>query len=175
VQLLETMEKILSSAGKMEYKMIDEARHIENCRRVLTDAGISSAEIKRTEELLVLRPFMRIPLRFSALRRANTFLYSFGGRPLDFDNLFETWEMLVPLMLMLDDFADIEEDLANHEENCLLDGGSIANNFFELVTCSGKLLQELAVVNPMLALYLRGLKEEAVARNMITIMKMGNS
>jgi hypothetical protein len=171
--LLMTMERILQSAGKMEYKMIDPLQHVNNCRQVLMTAGVSEKEIQATELLLVDRPFSRIPSRFTALRRANTFLYTFAGRSIDFETLFVAWEALVPLLLMLDDFADIKEDQAGREENCLLNGGAVGDNFFELIAISEKLIESLRPANSPLADYLKGLKDEAVARNMLAIMKMG--
>jgi hypothetical protein len=171
--LLATMENILQSAGRMEYKMIDPVQHVANCRRILEEAGISDTDIRRSEERLVDRSFARIPSKYKALQRANTFLYTFAGRPVDFDDLFTTWELLIPLMLMLDDFTDVEEDHAAREENCLLDSGNIPDNFFELIAISSKLLVDLASLNAPLATYLKGLKDEALARNMLGIMKMG--
>jgi hypothetical protein len=173
--LLLTMERVLQSAGRMEYKKISGEEHIQDCRSLLLEANVSSAEVERAEAKLVHRPFRELPARFAALRRANTFLYTFGGSTFDFDIIFHTWEMVLPLLLMLDDFADLEEDILNGEENCLLDGGGVTENMFELVAHCERMLNELSEINPLLSIYLRSLKDEAVARNMLSIMMKGTT
>jgi hypothetical protein len=172
--LLLVMEDVLRSAGRMEYSRITASQHIADCRQTLGKAGVSDADIAKAEERLVLRPFKLIPDRFNALRRANTFLYIFAGQRVDFELVFNSWEMVLPLLLMLDDFTDLAEDRAAGEENCLLDGGQIADNFFELIRYCNQLLNELSFHNPQLADYLRGLKNEATARNMLSIMTQGS-
>jgi hypothetical protein len=172
--LLLVMEEVLQSAGRMEYSRITTSQHLLDCRQTLVKAGVSEADITNAEEKLVRRSFTLIPDRFIALRRANTFLYIFAGRRVDFELVFNSWELVLPLLLMLDDFTDLAEDQAAGEENCLLDGGQVTNNFFELVRYCNQLLTELSVHNPLLAGYLRGLKNEATARNMLSIMTQGS-
>src|SRR5688572_13380982 len=71
-ELIVTMEAILKSAGKLEYKKISHAKHIEECRAILKTAGVLDMNITRVEHDLVDRPFAKIHSRFSSLRRANT-------------------------------------------------------------------------------------------------------
>jgi hypothetical protein len=173
--LLVTMEAVLKSAGKLEYRKITHAQHIDECRKILKDAGVLDKNITRVEHDLVNRPFAKIHSRFSSLRRANTFLYAFAGRKLDFGLLHSTWELIVPLFLMLDDFSDIEKDMAEHEENCLLDGAHVYENFFELNALADMLIKSTSKINPSLASYLAGMKSESVARNMLPILVKGTS
>ena len=169
-ELLLKMEGILQSAGRMEYKKISMAQHIDDCRALLRAGGLSDGNIKTAEQILVQRAFTRVPSRFTSLRRANTFLYVFAVHGNDYEVIFKTWELLLPLLLMLDDFADLEQDYDAGEENCLLDGGKVIDNLFELVRCADTMLAELKKINGPLADYLRKLKDEAVARNLLTIM-----
>jgi hypothetical protein len=173
--LLLVMEDILQSAGRMEYGRITSSQHIADCRQTLIHAGVGEGQIMRAEEQLIQRPFTVIPQRFTALKRANTFLYTFAGRRIDFELVFNSWEMILPLLLILDDFTDLAEDQASGEENCLLDGGNVADNFFELVGYCNQLLIELNLYNPALANYLRGLKNEATAMNMLSIFTQGSN
>ena len=173
--LLVTMEAVLKSAGKLEYKKITHAQHIDECRTILKNAGVLGTNIVRVEHELVNRPFAKIDSRFTSLRRANTFLYTFGGRKLDFAILHSTWELIVPLFLMLDDFSDIEKDMAERDENCLLDGGHIHENFFELNALADLLIKATSRINPSLASYLNEVKSESVARNMLPILVKGTS
>jgi hypothetical protein len=165
-----TMENILQSAGRMEYKKVSMAQHIADCRSVLMKTGLSEENIDAAERMLVHRPFTKVPTRFASLRRANTFLYVFADDQAHYGLIFKSWELLLPLLLMLDDFADLEQDHAAGEENCLLDDGRVTDNFFELVRCAESMLDELSKINKLLADYLRKLKDEAVARNLLTIM-----
>jgi hypothetical protein len=167
---LVTMESILQSAGRMEYRKISEAEHVLGCRLCLAQSGYTEDEIEAVEKKLVYRSFSRVPSRYTSLRRANTFLYLFAGREADFERISDTWELLLPLLLILDDFADLEQDQVAGEENCLLDGGKITENMFELIGCAGNMIRELATINVVLSTYLTKLKDEAVARNMLKIM-----
>lgn len=167
------MEHVLQSAGKLEYRKITHARHLDECRAILKNAGVADDNIANVERELVNRPFNDIPAKFRSLRRANTFLYTFAVARFDLNLLFTSWELVVPLLLLLDDFSDIDKDIADGDENCLLDGGPVMENFFELTGVVEKLLSGLSTINPDLAAYLRGMKNEAVARNMLLIMSKG--
>jgi hypothetical protein len=172
--LIGAMESILQSAGKLEYRKISYDGHLEECRSILERSG-AGGNLNKVENELVNRPFSTVPPRFRSLRRANTFLYTFGIGKFDFDLLFTSWELIVPLLLMLDDFSDIDKDIAEADENCLLDGGPINENFFLLNAVVEKLFLSLHNINPILANYLRSMKNEAVARNMLLIMTKGVS
>lgn len=167
------MERILNSAGALEHKRISSDEHIKECRIILRNAGLTEGQIQLAENNLVNRPFHMIPARYKSLQRGNTFLYSFSGTSIDPDLVFRTWEYTVPLFLILDDFQDIAHDLVEGEENCLLDKGSINENFFELSAAVDLLLGKLKPINAALSKYLVSLKREAVARNMLIILSKG--
>src|SRR5688500_6631155 len=58
--LLVTMEAVLKSAGKLEYEKITHAQHIDECRKILTGAGVLDKNIAKVEHDLVNRPFEKI-------------------------------------------------------------------------------------------------------------------
>jgi hypothetical protein len=97
------------------------------------------------------------------LQRANTYLYSAALFPHYFDLIFKYWESVMPLFLFLDDLTDLQEDIANHSENCLLDSPDIESNFFSLYPLFIDSIKPLEMVNHNLYLELNRLRQEAIA------------
>lgn len=168
------IEKILHSAACQEAGSITYMQHHEECQNILRQVGISKEEIRKIEESLINRAFTLFPEKYKSLRRANSFLYSAALFPNHYDLFFHFWESVMPLFLFLDDLTDLDEDLANKSENCLLDSPSIENNFFALHSIIAVSLKPLEIVNSKLYQELNKLRQEAVASTLGGILLSGS-
>jgi hypothetical protein len=69
---------------------------------------------------------VRLGTAFPSLNRADSYLFSLviiNSPSFDVDKAIRAWYALMTYFLILDDLADIREDLLNGEENVLIDVG----------------------------------------------------
>ena len=168
------IEEILHLAARQEREQLTYPQLHEKCRAVVQREGIAPDEILKADQALVHRPFMRIPVKFQSLQRANSYLYSAVLFPNDYDMIFQLWESLMPFFLFLDDLTDIKEDLANQSENCLLDSPGGQDNFFILHPLMAELLKKIEPINSKLYHQLDRMRKEAVMSTMSNILMLPN-
>jgi hypothetical protein len=122
-------EAILDSAARLEAGSLHWPGHVEEC---LALAGPTCHNPGMLEDLT---HYLRgdaaqasIPLgaRYPSLNRADTYLVSLCS--ISFDRsvrlqVTEAWYALMTYFLLLDDLADIREDIQEQQENTLLDAG----------------------------------------------------
>ncbi|MCU0419267.1 MAG: hypothetical protein MUC38_06370 [Cyclobacteriaceae bacterium] len=145
---LTAAEEILDSVARHEFGERSFAEHVLTCRQTLAVRGVSPARIGEVEQQLVSRPFSLVPAAFTALTRANTFLYATALASDDFGLIHRTWEMIMPLLLFLDDVTDLAADRAAGEENCLLQGGTPVESFFRLYPVLARLVKQIEPIHP---------------------------
>lgn len=145
---LTAVEEILDSVARFEFGEQPYTAHLRTCRQTLAARGVSAARILAIEQQLVGRPFREVPPAFTALARANTFLYATALISDDFALLHHTWESVMPLLLFLDDVTDLAEDQAKGEENCLLQGGTPTESFFTLYPVLARFVTQLEPLHP---------------------------
>jgi hypothetical protein len=160
-QHLQLIEKILHHAALQERTESGYSQLRIDCQNILQAMGVSGDEIKKIENL-VDRPFSIFPPKYKSLQRANTFLYSAALFPNDHDLVFGHWESVMPLFLFLDDLTDLQDDIANQSENCLLDSPNIENNFFELYPLFASSIKPLQKINIKIYQELDKLRQEAI-------------
>jgi hypothetical protein len=168
------IEEILHLAARQEREQLTYLQLHEKCRMVIQKEGIALDEILRADQALVHRPFMRIPVKFQSLQRANSYLYSAVLLPNDYAMIFQLWESLMPFFLFLDDLTDLNEDIANQSENCLLDSQGVQDNFFILHPLMTELLKRIELINSRLFHQLDRMRKEAVMSAMNNILMLPN-
>lgn len=166
---LQVMESILDSVARFERNQITLNTHLGNCRAALEEKVVSPDKIRTVEVQLVNKSFARIPSGFTALTRGNTFLYSFALLSVEYEMISKTWESTMPLLLFLDDIADFRDDLESRQENCLLEGSSPEENFFQLHPILQELTRSLHSINPAIFDHLDTLRKQAVAKGLMEI------
>lgn len=122
-------ELILDSAGRLEEKEITWDEHIAECisfaeshlgnPSLLEDLKFYFKGEKEKASVVLGTPY-------PSLNRADAYLFSLCT--LNFDTaikrmLVESWYALMTYFLILDDLADIREDIRNNEENALVEAG----------------------------------------------------
>lgn len=166
---LQVMESILDSVARFECNQITFDLHRGNCRFFIEKHGIPQNKIREVDDHLVNRFFSKIPSGFTALSRANTFLYAFAHLSDDYPLIAKTWESTMPLILFLDDIEDFRDDLETHQENCLLEGPSPEESFFQLHPILQELTRSLQPINPAIYHHLDNLRKQAVSKGLIEI------
>jgi hypothetical protein len=169
------VEQILHLAARQEREHLTYLQLQEQCREVVQHAGVEVDEIDRVDQTLVNRTFLRIPEKYKSLRRANSYLYSGALFPNNYDLIFQLWEAVMPFFLFLDDLTDLNEDIANQSENCLLDSPGVQDNFFILHPLMAELLKKIEPVNSKLYQQLDKMRKEAVVSTMKNILMLPNS
>lgn len=124
-------EKILHAAALLEHGKISWQQNVE---QVLSAVIPHPSAVSLYEEIKAYlsasaKPINnggRLGTRFPSLNRADTYLLSmtaFDTSMFDVDLAISSWYALMTYFLIMDDLADIREDLVNQEENVLLDAG----------------------------------------------------
>lgn len=122
-------ESILDSAGRLEEKDITWDEHIAEC------IGFAESHLENPSLLEDLKLYFKgekekasvaLGTPYPSLNRADAYLFSLCT--LNFNAatkkmLVESWYALMTYFLILDDLADIREDIRNNEENALVDAG----------------------------------------------------
>ncbi len=170
---MDALEKILDSVARFERHQFGHETHLENCREILLRQGVSPEKILAIESQLVFKPSDSIPVHFQALGRADTFLYATALTSDKYHLLRDTWESFMPLLLFLDDVEDLRKDSETGDENCLLQGKTKEDSFFQLHPILQKLLNPVEEINPGVFKYLNELRVEALKKGMIEISLLG--
>lgn len=128
---LQFSEAILHSAARLEHKQIEWEAHVDE---VVNQVAPHVVDNQLFEALKAYAgksdPFkagdVRLGTAFPSLNRADSYLFSLviiNSPSFDVDKAIRAWYALMTYFLILDDLADIREDLLNGEENVLIDVG----------------------------------------------------
>lgn len=164
-------ERILDSVAKFEFHEISWTEHLVTCRCRLFERGFTVECVDEIERELVFRPFEGIPAEYTALNRANTFLYATGLVSSDYALVRQLWESFMPLILFLDDVEDLDADRARGEENALLQGVSVEESFFALHPILKRLLLRIQPLNPAVFAHLENLRQQAFQKGFLRLIK----
>jgi hypothetical protein len=152
-------EMILNSAAKLEHNQIDWHTHLEDVCILI------KPHVKREELYIDLKKYLdssplvksansRFGTNYPSLNRADTYLFLIACIPpgkFNEDKAIKGWYALITYFLILDDFADIKEDLKNGEENVLIDAGLNQHGFKVISTMIDNSHDEMMLINPVMA------------------------
>lgn len=96
----------------------------------------------------------RLGTDFPSLNRADTYLLSITMLDVitfNVDLVIQSWYALMTYFLILDDLADIKEDLINKEENVLLDAGLNERGADMVENMISKSISVMEKINPVMA------------------------
>lgn len=154
---LRMAESILDSAARLEAGSLDGSGHVEEC------LALPGRDCPNPGLLADLGHYLRgqasrasIPLgsRYPSLNRADTYLVSLCAIPFDATvrlQVTEAWDALMTYFLLLDDLADIREDIRDGQENTLLDAGLTEEGIHGLEGLIRSSLSVMERVNPVMA------------------------
>lgn len=156
---LQINEEVLHSAAMLEHQKINWQTHVEQ--------AIAAVQpyVKRDELFLALKAYLqlqkpiketgsRLGTEFASLNRADSYLLTLACIPedeFDEDKAIDAWYAMITYFLLMDDLADIKEDLLNGEENALVDAGLHAVGVQKIEDMMNNGIEKLNNINPVLA------------------------
>lgn len=152
-------ESILHSAALLEHRQVDWVTHIEQCIAiVLPHVKRVSLFEELKQYLLAHKPIKtrgsRLGTDFPSLNRADSYLLSLACIPdtaFDEQKAIDAWYAMITYFLLMDDLADIREDISNNEENAIVDAGLNQSGIDKIESMMNEGIDKLNLINPVLA------------------------
>lgn len=152
-------ESILHSAALLEHQQIDWSTHIHQCLQVVTPHVQHLSFFEELKQyLLNNKPIKigksRLGTEFPSLNRADSYLLSLScipGNSFDAQKAIDAWYAMITYFLLMDDLADIREDLIHGEENAILDAGLDEQGVKKIELMMEEGINKLNAINPVLA------------------------
>lgn len=152
-------ESILHSAALLEHQQINWATHVEQCINIVSPKVIRADLFDDLKSyLLAHKPIKTIDSRFGtdfpSLNRADSYLLSLACITEDSFNeqkAIDGWYAMITYFLLMDDLADIREDLLHGEENALVEAGLNASGAKKIEAMMIDGIEKLNAINPVLA------------------------
>ena len=156
---LKTNESILHSAALLEHQKIDWQTHIEE------SIAIIDPYVQQVELYIELKAYLRSnkPVKsnltrlgtpFPSLNRADSYLLSLVCIPdgnFNVHKAIDGWYAMITYFLLMDDLADIREDLLQGEENAIVDAGMNEQGVKKIEQMMAEGIAKLNEINPVLA------------------------
>lgn len=152
-------ESILHSAALLEHRQIEWTTHIEQCIAIVSPHVTRASLFEELKQyLLAHKPIKtkdsRLGTDFPSLNRADSYLLSLACIPdhaFDEQKAIDGWYAMITYFLLMDDLADIREDLTNNEENAIVDAGLNQQGIDKLESMMSEGIEKLNLINPVLA------------------------
>ncbi|HTJ13815.1 MAG TPA: hypothetical protein VL547_17385 [Dinghuibacter sp.] len=119
---IQRMERVLDSAGKVEFDALAGGAHVENCRTVMGGSVLNPWLWTSLERYFREGPAEPFGHPIPPLNRADTFLFSLCDLEMDETStraFLGHWYALIGAFLLMDDVEDWEEDRRLGEENAI--------------------------------------------------------
>jgi len=152
-------EQILHSAALLEHNKINWHTHIEQAIEIVSPHVHRKSLFEETCQYLKLqKPIKRNGSRlgtcFVSLNRADSYLLSLACiavETFDEDKAIDAWYGMITYFLLMDDLADIKEDLLHGEENAIVDAGLNDDGVNTILEMMESGISKLDKINPVLA------------------------
>ena len=152
-------EKILHSAALLEHNKINWHTHIEQAIDIVAPHVYRKSLFEELGKYLQLqkpikRDGSRLGTCFASLNRADSYLLSLAciaDENFDEDKAIDAWYGMITYFLLMDDLADIKEDLLHGEENAIVDAGLNDEGIKTILEMMESGISKLNKINPVLA------------------------
>ena len=156
---IQTSESILHSAALHEYEEITWMQHVQQVIGLVEDRvtnrsffdQLSSYTLQAFPTKLTSLPF---GTPFPSLNRADSYLFLLSILPhevVDIQKALKGWYALMTYFLLMDDLADIREDLKTGQANALLDAGLDDQGEKLILQMIDNSITEMNSINPVMA------------------------
>ena len=157
--LFQLSEAILHSAALLEYQQISWEEHVDEvidivAPRVFNLPLFEELKSYARHKIPVKSGFARLGTEFPSLNRADSYLFiltTIKGTSLHIDKALRSWYALITYFLILDDLADIKQDLMTGEENVLIDAGLNDGGVAKIEQMIDESILHMHLVNPVMA------------------------
>jgi hypothetical protein len=152
-------ELILHEAAMVEHKHCTWIEHAEKLSTIIQPYAVQKElfqELKAylVQEKPVQQSGTRLGTPFPSLNRADSYLFTLTALKDTRFNLqlaLAGWYALMTYFLILDDLADIQEDLLNNEENAIVDAGLNSAGLHAIQLMIDQSIAVMKVINPVIA------------------------
>lgn len=157
-QPIQLQEAVLHSAAKLEYKQIDWQTHVKE----VIDTAAPHVHNKTFHDKLIDYLDNPLPVKqagsafgtgFTSLNRADSYLFllvSLRSPEFNLELAVKGWYALMTYFLILDDLADIKDDLKMGEENVLLDAGLNDSGIHKVTRMIEESMHVMNTINPVM-------------------------
>ena len=150
-------ERILDSAARLEKKYISWVEHVDECLAMAAEHCSNKGLLEDLTQYLKgdrSQSSVRLGTAYPSLNRADTYLCSLCCISFNDDirhRVVGAWYALMTYFLILDDLADIRDDIINREENAMLEAG-LTDKGVDIIT---RMIDEshdsMQLINPVMA------------------------
>lgn len=152
-------ELILHEAAMVEHKHCTWIEHAEKLSTIIQPYAVQTELFQELNAYLVQeKPVQqsgtRLGTPFPSLNRADSYLFTLTALKDTRFNLqlaLAGWYALMTYFLILDDLADIQEDLLNNEENAIVDAGLNSSGLQAIQLMIDQSIAVMKVINPVIA------------------------
>ena len=158
-QFMNIAEKILHSAALLEHQRIRWVDHVTELRNMILPQVNNQLLFQELSNYLgqdspVAISSSSLGTAFPSLNRADSYLFSLcciKSPGLNLEKAIKGWYALMTYFLILDDLADIKEDLKTGEENVLIEAGVNSQGASKIYTMIENSMKEMQSINPVMA------------------------
>jgi hypothetical protein len=150
-------ESILDSAGRLEQKDINWDEHIIECIHA-AESNLENPAFLRDLKYYFggqkEKASVSLGTPYSSLNRADAYLFSLCTVNFNQEvkeKLVQSWYALMTYFLILDDLADIRDDIRNKDENALLDAGLSEQGAAIISDMIDQSYARMNAINPVMA------------------------
>jgi len=152
-------ESILHSAALLEHQQIEWTTHIEQCIAIVSPHVTRASLFEELKQyLLAHKPIKtkdsKLGTDFPSLNRADSYLLSLACIPdpaFDEQKAIDGWYAMITYFLLMDDLADIREDIINNEENAIVEAGLNQQGIGKIESMMNEGIDKLNLISPVLA------------------------
>jgi hypothetical protein len=152
-------EAILHSAALLEHREIVWEKHIEECISIVAPHVQRVNLFEELKQYLLAQKPMKSPnsrfgTDFPSLNRADSYLLSLSCIPdetFDDQKAIDGWYAMITYFLLMDDLADIRDDILNGEENAIVEAGLHHEGIDKIEYMMNASIDKLNLINPVLA------------------------
>ncbi len=152
-------ESILHSAALLEHQQVDWNAHVRQCIEIVKPHVQHFSLFEELQKyLLKNKPIKtegcRLGTDFPSLNRADSYLLALScipGNSFDIQKAIDAWYAMITYFLLMDDLADIRNDLLHGEENAILEAGLNEQGVQKIEQMMGEAITKLNTISPVLA------------------------
>lgn len=158
-QMFQRSEAILHSAALLEHNHISWEEHIQQVIGILAPQVVNAIFFEALKMYSMSRKSIGkngflLGTSFPSLNRADSYLFiltTIDTVSFDLEKALRSWYGLMTYFLILDDLADIKDDLLHKEENAFIDAGLNETGAQKIAEMMDESIAIMHLVNPVMA------------------------
>ena len=179
---IQKSESILHSAALHEYEEISWMQHVGQVIDVVKDRVVNEIFFQQLstyamQELPTKISALPFGSDFPSLNRADSYLFllaTIQSNSFEIEKAMKGWYALMTYFLLMDDLADIKEDLKTGQANALLDAGLHDQGERLISMMIDKSIEDMQEINPVMANRIDHKKSLIDLHGLIQSIRLGN-